>query len=263
MRLQLLISAVNQIPSELVKKMNVRSDAIIINQCGGFGYEEIIKDGYLIKVYSQQEKGVGLSRNSALMRADGDICLFSDEDIVYENDYAQKVIQEFGRHPEADMLLFQVDVCEERRTYHNDAYARVRLYNCGRYPAYSFALRTEIMHRKNVCYSLLFGGGARYSNGEDSLFIRDCIKSGMKVYKTPVIIGREEQRQSTWFSGYHEKFFFDRGVLYEHLYGRLAKAVAVRFLLRHKAVMCREIPMRRAYALMCDGLKEARKKGAL
>ena len=113
------------------------------------------------------------------------------------------------------------------------------------------------MHRKNLSFSLLFGGGARYSNGEDSLFIRDCIKKGMKVYKTPVTIGREQERESTWFSGYHKKFFFDRGVLYVHLYGRLAKPMALQFLLRHRAVMCQEIPMKKAFGIMCDGIREA------
>ncbi len=258
MSLQLLISAVNQDPARLVEKMNVRSDAVLINQCDHFAYEEIRREGALIRVYSLREKGVGLSRNNALLRADQDICLFADEDIIYDGDYPEKVTREFARHPEADMLLFNVEVCEARRTYHTDTYGRVGRWNCGRYPAYSFALRREVMHKKHVSFSLLFGGGARYSNGEDSLFIRDCIKSGMKVYKTPVTIGREEERKSTWFSGYHEKFFFDRGVLYAFLYGRLARPMALQFLLRHRGVMCREIPVKRAYALMCDGLREAR-----
>lgn len=257
MKLQLLVSAVNQKPSELIEKMNIRSDAILINQCDSFGYQEIEREGRLIRVFSFREKGVGLSRNNALLRADGDVCLFSDEDIRYTDDYEEKVLREFEAHPEADVLLFNVDVCEARRTYHTAAFGRVWLHNCGRYPAYSLALRTEVMHRKNVAFSLLFGGGARYSNGEDSLFIRDCIKSGMKVYKTPVTIGREEERESTWFSGYHEKFFFDRGVLYVYLYGRLAKPAALRFLIRHKGEMCREIPLSRAYRLMREGMREA------
>ena len=258
MKLQLLISAVNRNPKELMEKMNVNSDAVLINQCDCFGYEEFSWRGNTVRAYSFKEKGVGLSRNNALMRADGDISLFADEDICYTDDYVQKVIGEFEKHPEADMLLFNVDVCEARRTYHTDSFGKVGLHNCGRYAAYSFALRTEVMHRKNVAFSLLFGGGAKYSNGEDSLFIRDCIKSGMRVYKTPVTIGREEERESTWFSGYHEKFFFDRGVLYEHLYGKLAKPIALRFLLKHKEVMCKEISVKEAYKLMCDGLKEAR-----
>ena len=234
MKLQLLISAVNQKPQELIKKMNVRSSAILINQGDKNGYEEFKVENGLVRAYSFAEKGVGLSRNNALFRADCDISLFADEDIIYCDSSEDLVLQEFAAHPEA-----------------------VHLYNCGRYPAYSFALRTEVMHRKNVCYSLLFGGGARYSNGEDSLFIRDCIRSGMHVYKTPVTIGREEERDSTWFSGYHEKFFFDRGVLYAFLYGWLAGPMALQFLLRHKNVMCREIPVGQAYALMRKGILEA------
>ena len=257
MELQLLISAVNQDPAKLAEKMNIRCDGILINQCSHFGYEEIEREGHRIRVYSLREKGVGVSRNNALLRADRDICLFSDEDIVYEDDYPEKVIGEFEKHPQADMLLFNVEVCKSRRTYHIDSFGRVRLYNCGRYPAYSFALRREVMHRKNLSFSLLFGGGARYSNGEDSLFIRDCIKKGMRVYKTPVTIGREQERESTWLSGYHKKFFFDRGVLYVHLYGRLAKLMALQFLFRHRAVMCREIPMKKAFKIMCDGIREA------
>lgn len=260
MTLELLVSAVNADPSGLIQKMNIHSDAVLINQCDHVGYEELPVDGWKVRVWSLQEKGVGLSRNNALLRAEGDICLFSDEDIVYDDDYRQKVLAEFASHPEADMLLFNVDVCEARRTYHTERYGRVRQYNCGRYPAYSFALKTELMHKKNLTYSLLFGGGAKYSNGEDSLFVRDCIRSGLKVYRTPVTIGHEEERESTWFSGYHEKFFFDRGVLYEFLYGAMAKPIALQFLIRHRKTMCGEIPVGRAYVLMCEGLKEARKR---
>lgn len=60
---------------------------------------------------------------------------------------------------------------------------------------------------------------------------------GLKVYKAPVTIGRENGRPSTWFHGYDEKFFYDRGVLYHFLYGRLALPMAVRFLVKHRDTM--------------------------
>ena len=41
------------------------------------------------------------------------------------------------------------------------------------YPTYAVAAKREALHRVNVGFSLLFGGGARYSNGEDSLFLHD------------------------------------------------------------------------------------------
>ncbi len=257
MTLQLLVSAVNKNPRELAGQMHIDSDAIMIVQCGRNGYEEWEQNGHVIRAYLFKEAGVGLSRNNALLRADRDISVFSDEDIVYAEGYEQKILSGFEKYPAADMLLFNVDVCEERRTYHNESFGRVRQYNCGRYPAYSFAVRTEKLHRNNITFSLLFGGGAKYSNGEDSLFIRDCITKGLKVYKVPVTIGKEVPRPSTWFHGYNEKFFFDRGVLYHHLYGFLQKPLALRFLFKNRAAMCRQIPLRKAYGLMKQGMREA------
>ena len=40
-------------------------------------------------------------------------------------------------------------------------------------------------------------------------------------------------------------------------YGKLRHLMAVRFLLAHKGVMCQEIPVKKAYELMCAGMKEA------
>lgn len=238
MKLQILVSAVDKEARALAEKMNLQADSILIDQCRDNRYEEFEYRKHRIRCWHFAEKGVGLSRNNALMRTDGDLCMFSDEDIVYDDGAAAAVIAAFEAHPEADMLLFNVKVQPSRRTYWTEKFRRVRRYNCGRYPAYSFALRTSVMHGKNLSFSLLFGGGAKYANGEDSLFIHDCLKAGMKVYAIPVEIGEEVPRPSTWFFGYNAKFFHDRGVLYHALYGSLAGLMGLRFLLKNRNTMC-------------------------
>lgn len=214
MKLEILVSAVNEDVDTLAERMNLQADAIIVNQCGENTYREYSYQEHRIRCYSFAERGVGLSRNNCLMRAQGDICLFADEDIIYRPGAVRAIEAEFEKNPDADMILFNMDVPEDRATYHIDGYGRVRWYNCGRYPTYSFAARTEKLREANIAFSLLFGGGARYSNGEDSLFLAECISKGLKVFKAPVTIGKENGRPSTWFHGYNEKFFYDRGVLY-------------------------------------------------
>lgn len=258
MDLQMLVSAVGQDVRILADKMNLEADAIIINQCEQFGCEEYMHGASRIRCFSFKERGVGLSRNTALMRAEKPLCLFADEDIVYKDGYAQAVENEFDKNPQADMILFNVLVAPARRTYWNDAEKRIRWYNYGRYPAYSIAARTDALHRANVSFSLLFGGGARYSNGEDSLFLRDCLKKGLKIYASPAVIGEESVRESTWFDGYHEKFFTDRGVLYRYLYGKMAVLFSLRFLLAHRSQMCRDMGMRQAFKWMFQGIREAK-----
>ena len=257
MGLQFLVSAVNEDVATLAERMNLQADAIIVNQCGSNSYQEYMHEGNKIRCYSFAERGVGLSRNNCLMRADHEISVFADEDIVYRPGAVKAIEEEFAKNPDADMILFNMDVPADRATYHIDGYGRVRWYNCGRYPTYSFAARTEKLRQANVSFSLLFGGGAKYSNGEDSLFLSDCLGKGLKVYKAPVTIGRENGRPSTWFHGYNEKFFYDRGVLYRFLYKRLALPMAVRFLLklRGKAFGDDSVTMSEAFRLMCKGIR--------
>ena len=171
---------------------------------------------------------------------------------MYEPGYAEKISAEFERNPHADMILFNITVEESRRTYHITRRGRVRWYNCGRYGAVSFAIRRESLLSSGVTFSLLFGGGARYGSGEDSLFLKEFMDKGYELYMALVTIGREEAGESTWFSGYDEKFFRDKGVLYRYLYGRLARAMALRFLLAHRHRLCAEVPLGQAYRWMCQ-----------
>lgn len=254
MKVQVLASVMNQSMEEIAARMNLNSDAVIINQCDHYGYEEMEFKGHRVRFFSCAERGVGRSRNSAILRADRDICLFSDQDIVYEEGYEKAVVDEFSRNPRADMILFNIEVEKERRTYHIEERKRVRWYNCGRYGAVSFAVRTEKLLQSGVMFSLLFGGGAKYSNGEDSLFLKEFMDRGYRVYTAPVTIGKETAGDSTWFEGYNRKFFYDRGVLYHFLYGHLAVAMALRFLLAHKEKMCREVSAGQAFGWMRDGI---------
>lgn len=257
MKVEVLASVVGKDPRKLVEEMHIETDAVIVNQCGRYATESFSHSGRAIRVFHMAERGVGLSRNTALMRADGDICLFSDQDIVYETGYEQKILQAFEKCPNADLIVFNIEVGEERRTYYNTEVKRVRWYNCGRYGAVSFAVKRRRLFESGVTFSLLFGGGAKYSAGEDSLFLKEFMDRGYRVYTSPAVIGRERAGDSTWFSGYHEKFFFDRGVLYHFLYGPFAKLWGFRFLFVHRGKMCGEIPMREAYRLMKEGIRKA------
>ena len=258
MGIQLLISAVDKDIAALIKQMNIRTDAVVVNQCDRYGHEEMEDNGHKIQVFSMPERGVGLSRNTALLHACADICVFSDEDIVLSDDYEAKILKAYEELPDADMILVNVKVTPARRTYWNEDIHRINYRNYGRYPAYSITAKREALLRANVHYSMLFGGGAKYSNGEDSLFLKDCLKAGLKIYSHTVCIGEETERESTWFSGYHEKFFRDRGVLYHYLYGKLALPLAFRFPWVHRRQMCREVSLRQAYSWMRDGVREAK-----
>lgn len=257
MSLQVLVATMNQNDYGLIETMNINSDAIIINQSNRNEFEKVDYNGNKINFLSLNERGVGLSRNNALMRATSDICLFADDDVTYIDCYDKIIISSFKENPNADVILFNVPSNNpDRPTYTIDKYSRVRWYNCQRYGAVKIAARTVKLKQANIYFSLLFGGGAKYSSGEDSLFISDCIRKGLKVYANPEIIGYVDQQSSSWFEGYTDKYFFDKGVFYACLSKRWAKLIILQDILRHNKKWKDQISISKAYKLMQQGLLE-------
>ena len=258
MKVNTLVSAVEQNIEELVTQMKTESDVVVTCQCDKCDKGEYTTDSGKVTWECMDQRGVGLNRNTCIANAgEGDILLFSDEDIIYDEGYVDKIVSEYEAHPEAEAILFNMRVCEARRTYWNEDYRRVRFYNYGRYPAYSISIRKECLMKSGVLFPLEFGGGAKYINGEDSVFLHDLLKAGVKIYRSPICLGAETERESTWFKGYDERFFVSRGALYVRLYGKLSTVMAWVFLIRH-TYMVQEIGFGKAIKLMKQGMKEIR-----
>ena len=250
-----VVSALNENPKTLAERMHLGCDAVIVNQCGEDRRDEYSYAGHRIRVVNAAERGVGRSRNQGMLLCDAPIMLFGDEDIVYEDGYAEAVIRACHEHPEADVLLFNVEQSKGRETYRNQDYARVRFYSCGRYPAYSIAIRTARQQEAGVWFSLLFGGGAKYMAGEDSLFLMDCLRRGLRLYRINICLGKETARESTWFEGYTDRFFRDRGRLYRHLYGAAAPVIGLFYLIRRRREWLSDRPFKEGWRLLREGMR--------
>lgn len=254
LNLQVLLSTMNQTPL-IHDKMRITTDCIIINQCETNDSINVRQNGTETQFYSFAERGIGRSRNTALMRATADICLFADDDVVYNADYEELVLREFDQNKKADVIIFNVKSTNsarpgsEIRRRH-----RVRSFNCLRYGAFQFAVRRERIWEKNIWFSLLFGGGARFSCGEDSLFLWDCIRRHLRVYASPTTIGIVTHAQSSWFSGFSEKYFIDRGYFYRTLSAPLSIPFCLYYLIKNRAEYSVNTPLFKAFNFMIKGI---------
>ena len=257
MNLQVLVATMHQNDYSLLEKMNICSDAIIANQCDRNEITEFDYNGHKIKYLSFSERGVGLNRNNALMRATAEICLFGDDDVRYVDNYKDIILEAFQKNPKADMIVFNVTSTNtKRRGYEIKKEKRVRSYNCLRYGTFRMAVKTDSIRKANIYFSLLFGGGAKYGSGEDSLFIMECIKKGCRVYASPKVLGTVTHNESTWFKGYTDKYFIDRGALYALLGKRFASLLCLQFCIRHRNIFKDSKTWLEAYRLMLKGIKE-------
>ena len=116
MKIEVLVAALEKNPEELAEKMNIRTDCLIVNQCDRNGFDEFSRNGHTVRVLSMTDRGVGISRNAAIDNSKGDILLFSDQDIVYNDDYESVIEEEFNLNPGADMLVFNIGIDESRKS---------------------------------------------------------------------------------------------------------------------------------------------------
>lgn len=253
MKLQVLVSTMHQTDHSLLEKMNIRSDAIVINQCDRDCIERFTFRGYDILWMSLNERGVGLSRNNALMRASGDILLFADDDVVYTDDYVEKIAGCFENNPKSDLIVFNLQSQNPNRPEAIvEKEYKLHWYNSLKFGAFRIAIRKDAIREANVFYSLLFGGGAKYQSGEDNLFIVQCLKKGVSGLASKEIIGTVQQEESTWFKGFDEKYFFDKGVLMKQCFGPWAKLLLIALLAKNGR-QTQELGLKKALRLAFKG----------
>ena len=258
MKIQVLVAAMHQKDHSLLDKMNIRCDAIIGNQCDENRVEQFEWNGHQISYLSFSERGVGLNRNNTLMRAYGDICLFSDDDMCYRDDYVEIIQKAFCEIPEADGIIFNIDILGNNiGSRRNTVSKRVHWYNALSYGTARLAVKTSSIKRENIAFHSCFGGGTIFSCGEDTLFIVDMLKCGLKIYTYPIAIANVDQSSSTWFFGYNKKLIHDRGVLFRAISRRWAAVLCLQDLLRPPYIYMKAgLSFGEAWKLMKQGRKD-------
>ena len=253
MTVQVLVAAMNQRDHSLLEKMNIRSDVIVGNQCNRDAVERFEYRGHRAMYLNFAERGVGLNRNNTLMRADGDICLFADDDMVYRDDYVETVCRAFEEHPETDVILFNLEEPVPVR-YVIPRPMRVGWLNYLRYGTARVAVRLKSVKEKGIYFNQCFGGGTEHCHGEDNLFLTACLKNGLKIMAVPAYIGRlTEERPSSWNSGYDEKYLRDQGVLYRTISRRWWRLLCLQDAVRRRRSYEAVGSWRKAYRIMCNG----------
>ncbi|MBR4949348.1 MAG: glycosyltransferase [Clostridia bacterium] len=256
MKIQVLVATMNQSDYSLIEKMNIRSCAIVGNQCDKNLIEDIKIDENEIKWLSFNERGVGLNRNNALMRADGDICLIADDDMVYYDNYCQIVSSAFERYPDADIIIFNLEE-ENPERYVIKKDMKVNRLNYLRYGTARIAFKLESIKNNGIYFNQCFGGGTKYCHGEDNLFLTACLNNNLKIYAvTDYIAKLTNDRESTWNCGYDEKYLNDQGALYKAISKKWWRLLCLQDALRrYKSYNTSPF---KAYKIMVKGAKNFR-----
>ena len=180
----------------------------------------------------------------------------TDDDMNYRDDYLKIIKKAFQEIPEADVIIFNINTSGSKdRRRKNNKIKRVRYHNFMNYGAARIVFKRESILKHNIWFTTMFGGGSKYSSGEDTVFIKDCLDSKLKVFTYPKVIATVDQSSSTWFNGYSEKYYYDKGALLKVLFSRMYPFFALYLSIRLKS----KIGFCRRYRNMIRGAREYEK----
>lgn len=254
MKLEVLMSCMHQTDDKLVRKSQITGDVIVINQCDRNGYGEYTTQAGLARVFSTTQRGLTGSRNMALEKSAADICLLCDDDEVFVQDYEEKILKAYQGLPQADVIIFKM---VNRQPSFEDKILRLRFPRTMKISSWQISFRREQLLRAGVRFDELLGAGTGNGAEEELKFLTDCEKAGLAIYYVPTEIASVAQAESTWFGGFTETFFENRGATTRYILGAgVASLYAVYYVIRKRGLYRESITPYRALRATFRGIRE-------
>lgn len=213
-------------------------DYVVVNQTSFAEYPNLNSFSSNSIFFSTEERGLSNSRNTAISLATADICLLADDDLVYHDAYIDIVVSAYEKYKEADLILFdfdEPDSLRKRKTIKKNA-GRLNFLTILRGNSVRISFKLEVIKRNKIQFNCNFGAGSgKFICGEDSVFLLDCLRAGLRIYYVPTAILTlcEETRPSSWFSGFNAEYYRSKGAFSFHFLKNAFLLYNLQYLLRH------------------------------
>ncbi len=233
LQLEVLVSTQNRNNLDFLHNMfNNNSieehNILIVNQTSE---PNLLKSDYTnVRVINSFEKGLSKSRNLAIENANADICLIADDDVVFEPDFSQIILDAYISNQDADILTFQT------LTTHNEAYSKYPKSTTRLKPFLKKVLSIEVTFKRasiishSSRFNENFGLGGHFEDSETYLFLRQAIlNNNLKAYFVPRFIVKHQPTSSSDDVA-SDRFIYARSALNYKLYGRFSYLYILKLL---------------------------------
>lgn len=246
------MSCMHQQDEQLVQKSKITGNVVVINQCDKDGYEEFPSENGLVRMFFTRQRGLTRSRNTAFYHATGDICLLCDDDEVFVPGYEEKILQAYQQLPQADVVIFKI---QNRPPSFPDRVMRLRFPLTLKISSWQISFRRERLLSAGIRFDELMGAGTGNGAEEELKFLTDCEKAGFQIWYFPTEIASVAQTSSTWFAGFDEAFFENRGSTTRYVLGFFLSSVYALYYVVFKRKLYQDtISSRRALRAIFRGI---------
>ena len=231
MNIEVLVATMKQSDMRKYDEMNLQTDAIIANQADRYAYQEKMSGESTVRMISTTTIGLSRNRNIALSMSTGDYIVFADDDLQFIDGYAHIIEREFMEHPEADAIKFNLKDISKRRKISMQSiekYERATMLNMGASVVVGLVIKKDVLVRTNLKFNEQFGAGTENYCGEDTIFFHELLKHKVKIFRSPKVIAKIDQTESSWFEGHNRKYFEVSGKIFATMYPKLSWLIVIR-----------------------------------
>lgn len=216
MKICVLISCMNQLDMNIIQKTNVQTDVVCINQCDRDEESEFLfknKKGEMCQALfiCTKERGLSRSRNMAIEKATGDICLICDDDEQLVDNYAEKIEEGYALFPTADFIAFAFIYKDGTNKKHPSLPGKMALKELLRTVSRQCTFRRSTVMDNAIRFDNKMGSGTGNGCSEEIKFMMDFRRRGLKMYIHPNVIGVLFPSESHWFNGYNKNYLINLG----------------------------------------------------
>lgn len=216
MKINVYISTINNTYSNINFKRLLVENLTIINQRPvdlSNKYKETLIDN--VTWVDIDQKGLSMSRNFAIEHADSSYVYLTDDDVEIYKGFEKTISEVATEYSEYDVLAFKIDGLNDYETEKDISYRKSLSLS-----SVQLVYKLDFLHKYHLRFDERFGTGSKYSMGEENIFLFDALKSDAKIKYLPIEIGKLHDSESTWFKGFNQKYFFDRGATYARMFGK-------------------------------------------
>lgn len=251
-----LVSSMYEKDFSVLEESSIEADALLVNQCDMDSQENISHGDAHWRMIRTTERGLSRSRNMAIRNARGEICLVCDNDECFAAGYVEKILTAYEKYPMADVIIF--DIGNQPKRIKKIAH-QMKYFELLRVSSWQISFRRNSLLEKQIVFDERMGAGTGNGAEEEVKFLMDCYRAGLKIWYVPEVIADLRENESTWFHGFDDKFFENRGMTTRYILGLpLSIAYGFYYVIRKREMYQKDIKPLQAMKALLRGVVKNR-----
>jgi len=222
--------------------------------------KEIHSENTKVRVLNSYEYGVSKSRNLALENSIGDICIITDDDVVFESNAFDIIQHSFKKNDAALIRFCYSDLKGEKfKKYRYTNQFAKKVNQFGSISSIEIVVDRKKIVDANLKFNENFGLGSTFKMGEEFLFTRDVFQNKKTIYLSEKFIVKHSRFSSG--SNLKSKEYIESKAAVKYIqYGNYFYLWSLKFLfflIRKKYISLTE--SQKVFTHLINGIKKHKK----